>query len=211
MGNDGVYKIIGIERKNAGNIGKLVNKAAAAGFKWIKLELCGEGKWSDKELAALGKGLKAVAALIMESVLSKQKIYLVNFPDFLEDNNDSEPKCELFANMLIADSDDNYVFAPPYWRFKGKGVKIGKVGEQPYGDYHDCVYEESSRQCVDCMKQNFAELDKFYDRMAGAEFVKWLKITVQSLKYLSHTKSDFKSYLAELSRQKQKESALFSS
>lgn len=210
MGSDRVYKIIGLDRKTAGTAGALVKKAAAAGFRWIKLELCGEGKWTDKELAALKKGLKEAELLVMKSVLTRQRLYLVNFLDFLGDEGE-EPKCELFAAMLVADGEDNYVFAPPYWRFSGKGVKIGKVGRSLKGHYQSCVYEEGSRQCVDCLRRNFAELDKFYDGKAGGEFVRWAKTAVQSLKYLAAAKPGFKDYLGELARQKHKESALFSS
>lgn len=203
-GLDRVYGIVSLDRRNAAKAPALVAAAIKNGYPQVKLELCGKGRWSAKELEGLRAGLRGVGDLLLKSVIAKKEFFLLN----LEELADAADGCKIFANMLMADAKGNYLLTPPHWRYEGSGVKLGHV-DTGIKAYQNCVYDAASAECTACEKKNFALLAKLYDGSATAEFGAGLAKIYEGAKYLGKSKPVFKAYMARLLKNKDRESGLF--
>lgn len=200
---DRSYGIIGVNRKNSKNIAGLVRSAIKSGHGWLRLELCGKGGWNGKELENLKNGLDELGGFLIKEVMKKQGFYLVNLQEVMDTNEG----CKTFSNMLLADSRGNYVLVPPQWRYDGRGVKLGSV-DSGIEKYSGCTYDRNSTKCAECERKNLEDTGRLYDGKATVEFDRGIRKILENIKYLSKSKSVFKTYLDRLLEDKEKESGL---
>lgn len=203
-GSDRVYGIISVTRKNSGDLTGLVKTAIRNGYGQLKLELCGKGRWSVKEIENLRSGLRELGDFLVLAILKKREFSLTNMEDLLDANEG----CKIFYSMLLANAKGDYLLVPPQWRHDGRGVKLGNV-DNGIKQYHGCVYDANSNKCRECEKSNFERMNKLYDGNATAEFNAGIAKIFESVRYLSRNKPAFKVYLAKLLKNKEMESGLF--
>lgn len=194
------YAIIGLSRKDA-NAAALAAAAVKSGCRAVRLELCGKGAWSARELDALKKGLAALGEALVLGILKGHPLHLVNF----EEAEDAAGGCGIFTGRLLADGDGNYMLVPPQWRYDGRGVKLGHA-DKGIAKFNGCVYDAASAACAECLRKNLAGTG--YDARATLEFDLGVRKALESIKYLAKSKPVFKAYLERVRQERERESGL---